>query len=176
MTNAMACCYRLVPMKVKMLTRGFGWLGLTSWLMLGACGGQELPGHYFEVTVSGDKNRCTSEDPAAYSEVFEYRLDVVTASDVTIFLDDVVLATGTLNGCELSYRSSLFTDVRGNDTIRWALSGTGAIALGSNASCDAGGGWEGEETIEVSSSTADDVAAGCSYVLDVSGTYLYEVE
>jgi hypothetical protein len=144
--------------------------------MLAACGGGALPGHYFEITASGSDNGCTSEAPSDYTETFTYRLDVVAANDVTVYIDDVVLATGGLDGCEISYRSPLFTDVRGEDTIRWALIGKATISLGDNASCGAGEGWIGTERIEISSSTADDVAPGCSYKLDVEGTYLEEVE
>ena len=140
-----------------------------------ACDGQEAPGFYYDVTLTGTGNECSTEDPAAYSETLEYRLERVGTGDVIVYVDDTVLGTGVIDGCDVSYRSTLFTDTRDGHTVRWALSGTAAIALGSSGGCASGDGWLGTERIEVSSSTDPTIMAGCVYDLQVTGTFLREV-
>lgn len=149
---------------------------LASLCLAPACGVGTEPGHYFEVTTTGARNRCTEADPTEYSETFTYRLEFISVNDVVLYVDGIALGAGVVSGCELTYRSPLYTDVRDEDTIRWSLRGEARIALGDNASCGAGQGWTGLETIEVSSSTTDEVEVGCVYELEVGGRYLEEVE
>ena len=107
---------------------------------------------------------------------FEYRVDASIPNDIRLYIGDVLLGTGVLDGCELSYRSSSFSDTRDSYTVRWGLRGDAVIALGSGTACNAGGGWVGTEIIEVSSSNDPEVSPGCAYELSVEGTFSREVQ
>jgi hypothetical protein len=155
--------------------RCFALLPTLVMLSTAACDGSEAPGYYYEVTVTGSDNNCTTDDATTYSETFEYRLERIGTGDVVVHVGDAVLGTGVLDGCGISYRSTLFTDTRDSQTIRWALTGNAEIALGSSGACASGDGWLGTEAIEISSSTDPTIMAGCVYELDVAGTFLREV-
>ncbi len=152
----------------------------TAALLLGlvGCSAKDLPGEYFDITVESTSDECN--DPKVVDkETFTYRL-VVEGSAVTLFMDDSLLATGSLQGCDLTYQSPIWTDNRddGNggttQAIGWSIHGDATVGL--SDLCDAGDGWVGEERIDVLNSTDPDVPAGCSYFLDATGTYTGSVE
>lgn len=147
-------------------------------LGLAGCASKDLPGDYFDLTVESTTDECN--DPKVVDkETFTYRL-VVDGSAVTIFMDDALLATGSLQGCDLTYQSPIWTDNRddGNggtsEAIGWSIHGDATVGL--SDLCDAGDGWVGEERIDILNSTDPDVPAGCSYFFDAVGTYTGSVE
>lgn len=138
---------------------------------LAACGPGTLPGHYFDVTVSGAQNSCTA-DPADYNEGYEYRLELA-GNDLALAIGDAVFATGTVEGCALSYTSLVWSDYRDDKQIRWQIAGEARVDVSGGDGCVNGGtDWEGTETFVVVDSEHPDVAAGCTYVLDVTGQWL----
>jgi hypothetical protein len=140
-----------------------------------ACAGEELPGNYFEVRLEGVENDCTG-DAADYADTIEYRL-TTDVNDATLAIEDDVFGTGTLEGCQLTYTSLVWTSYRDNQEVTWQILGDARIDLGGGDGCvEAGSDWEGTETFVILSSNADDVAAGCTYTVGVSGTFSRIVE
>jgi hypothetical protein len=141
-----------------------------------ACGGAELPGHYFDVRLEGAENGCTDEAPGSYGEEFEYRLEL-DVNDATLAIGDDIFATGSLEGCQLNYTSLVWTSYRDNKEITWQIVGQARIDLGGGEGCVVGtSDWDGIEQFVVLSSNADDVSAGCTYDLTAGGTWSREVE
>lgn len=141
------------------------------WGLVVGCGNGTLPGHYFDITVTGTDNDCT-EDPPGESERYEYRVELA-GNDVSIAIGEAVFATGTVEGCEVSYSSLVWSDYRDDQEIRWQISGEARVDVSGGDGCVNGGqDWEGTETIVVVDSAHPDVSAGCTYTMDVTGTWL----
>lgn len=144
---------------------------LSTLVMLAACSDANLPGHRFDVTLTGVDDGCTGSTGG--SEDYTYRVEVEGAA-VTLSIGEDLLATGTLSGCNVRYDSPSWTESRSGGEVRWSLSGEAVIALGDG--CKAESGWVGTETITVLESTDPDVQGGCRYSYAVDGTYEGEVE
>ncbi len=160
-----------------MLRAVHSWSFATCCALLAGCGDGELPGHYFDVRLEGTENGCTGDDPGGYGEEFEYRL-ALDVNDATLSIGEDVFATGTLEGCQLTYTSLVWTSYRNNSAVTWQISGTARIDLGGGEGCVTGtGDWDGTETFVVlESAEGSGVAAGCTYDLRVAGTWSREVE
>ncbi|MEQ1502682.1 MAG: hypothetical protein ABMB14_10650 [Myxococcota bacterium] len=138
-----------------------------------ACRTDELPGHYWDVTTDGVENLCTGGG-ADYHEEFEYR-GVFEGNDLTLAIGEDIFATGTIEGCSVSYDSLAWSDYREGKEIKWQIAGTARVNVGGAGGCVEGTDWEGTETFIVTESAHPDVSPGCTYTLNVSGTYLREV-
>lgn len=143
-------------------------------VLLAGVGGckKELPGHYFEVSLQGVEDGCNDPD-VGYGEKLEYRL-VYDGSVVSVYMGEDLLGAGTAAGCDIEYASPAWSSRRDDGDIRWRLAGEAVVDRGEG--CGGGDDWTGSELIEVISSGDPDVAAGCEYALEVTGTYLGEVE
>lgn len=147
---------------------------LPALLLLASACAEALPGDYFEVRLKSSGDACN--DPAVQSdETWTYRL-VTQGEQAVVYIDDAVLASGSILGCNLTYRSTVRTERReGGEVVRWSLEGSALVAAGEG--CDAGDGWVGTEQITiVSSSKSDGLTPGCTYDLTAEGTYLETVE
>lgn len=142
-------------------------VALVSVLGASACAEDDLEGVRYLVDLVGVEDNC-NEELASYGESFEYRV-VTSGASADIYLGETVMASGTLNGCELDYSSALFTDDREEGVVRWLLEGTATVDLG-GALCEAGSGWVGSETIKVIDSSDAAVPTGCTYVMDATGS------
>jgi len=146
----------------------------------GGCKQPPLPGDYFKVELRGEENLCTGNG-ADYSQSFEYRAEV-DANDLSLAIDDSVWATGTIDGCDLSYQSLAWSDYRkdsqGNELeIQWVIQGTAKVNLsGPGEGCVENGDWEGQEVFLITQSAHPDVPAGCTYTIDVAGSWEKEVQ
>ncbi len=146
---------------------------LVPWVpLLVACNGDSERGHYFDITLAGADDECTS-DPVSYEEKIEYRL-VVDGQAIELAVGPDVFATGTVNGCELVYTSVLWTEDRGEARISWQIQGSARVNLDGGCPIESGGDWEGTETFEIISSDEPALQPGCEYGLDVTGTHLRE--
>jgi hypothetical protein len=142
--------------------------------LLAGCGAGELPGQYFDVSASGAENLCTGGG-TAYSDKFEYRV-VIAGNSLQVAIEDDIFATGTIEGCSLSYTSIAWKDYRDDFEINWQILGTARANLGGGAGCvDGTADWEGEETFIVITSAHPEVSPGCTYTLDLTGKFLREV-
>ena len=139
---------------------------------LAGCGPGELPGDYFQVTVTGAENLCTG-DGTDYTENYEYRV-MVENTDLTLAIGEDVWATGTADGCHLDYTSLAWSTYREDLEIQWQINGDAMVNLGGGAGC-APQDWEGTETFVITESAHPAVKAGCTYTLDVVGKYLRTV-
>lgn len=141
------------------------------------CNDGELPGNYWNISVSGAENLCTGSG-TGYSENYDYRIEL-ELSDATLFIAEDQWATGILDGCEISYESIEWSDLRDGYEIRWRLNGLADINIGGpGAGCveQEGYDWVGTETFTVLSSAHPNVQSGCTYTLDVVGQWDREVE
>lgn len=143
-------------------------------VLLGGCAPPE-PGFAWEVDLATARNGDTCHDPAV---LFEDRLTYVLRFDgaaARVAVDGDDFATGSIAGCSLDYRSVIWSERRDDAVIRWQIEGEALFRFGASA-CEIEGGadWLGTETFTIIGSEHPDIEAGCSYTLDISGTYLGE--
>ena len=138
------------------------------------CGGGELPGQYFDVTANGEENLCTGSG-TGYTDKFEYRV-VIEGNDLQLAIGEDIFATGTIEGCLLSYTSLVWSDYRDDKEIQWQIVGSARANLGGGAGCVDGTDWEGSEQFVIVTSEHDEVQPGCTYTLGMTGKFLREVE
>ena len=141
--------------------------------LLAGCGAAELDGQYFDVTANGVENLCTGGG-AGYSESFEYRI-IIAGNDLQVAIADDIFATGTVEGCSLSYTSLVWSDYRDDKEIEWQIVGSARANLGGGAGCVEGGDWEGTEQFIIITSAHEEVQPGCTYDLAMTGKFLREV-
>lgn len=138
-----------------------------------ACNDEPLPDGSWDVTVVGDTTNCTT-DTSGYQDSFRYDL-YYSGYIVDLYVDDIYFATGGVTGCSLQYQSSTWLEERGDGSwLRWSLEGE-AVIQGKAGGCDIDNDldWAGTELITVEeSSDEDDGLTGCTYLLNVTGTYV----
>lgn len=151
---------------------GVARAGLMAWMLAAsACGEGELPGIYFDVDVRGTADECNEPD-VEFEESYTYRV-VLDGSAAQVFVDEALLATGFVQGCEFLYTSPTFTTEDDEGTVRWTIDGEATIAV--QEGCDAGEGWSGVERLRISASTDDEVDPGCVVTTSVEGVRTGEV-
>jgi hypothetical protein len=138
------------------------------------CGQEDLEGEYWQVDVAGTENGCTGGG-ANYTESYEYRV-VYDGNDIILAIGEDIWATGTAEGCTLNYSSLVWSDYREDYEIEWEILGTSQVNVGGGGGCVDGSDWAGTETFVVATSEHPDVQPGCTYTLDVTGTFLKTVE
>ncbi|MEZ4235715.1 MAG: hypothetical protein R3F59_06040 [Myxococcota bacterium] len=138
------------------------------------CGGQELPGQYYDVSVDGQDNQCTGNAPN-YHEEYEFRL-VIDGNDIQLAVGPDIFATGTIGACDISYSSLAWSSYRDGNEIQWEILGQAKINVGAGGGCVNGKDWEGLETYLVTNSAHPDVSSGCTYDVAVTGTWTHEVQ
>lgn len=154
------------------LVRG---MALATLILACGCNNEELLGDFWNVTVSGAENLCTGGG-TGYSENFEYRL-LTEVTAVSLWIGEDNWANGILDGCTVHYDSIAWSDYREGYEIQWTLAGDGLVNVGGQAAgCVEGVDWEGTEVFTVTNSAHPSVQAGCTYTLDVVGTWTHAVE
>ena len=143
------------------------------------CKKEELPGQYFHLNLKGAENLCTGNG-TGYTDEFEYRLEV-DGNDVSVAIGPDVWATGTVDGCTVSYTSLAWSDYRddadGNSLeIQWVINGEARVNIGGGGGCVENDDWEGTEVFLITESAHPDVAAGCTYTIDTVGKWEKEVQ
>lgn len=147
--------------------------GTAAALLLMGCGEPQLPGHYWELDFSTAVDECNTPAVGS-SDQYTYRLEF-GVEEITVSIGADTFATGVVNGCTVSYESVTWTTARPAGDIQWTLSGE-ATAQRGDSSCGIASDWIGQETFTVVSSADPGVRPGCTFTLDVSGTYVGEVE
>lgn len=149
-------------------------LCLGTCVLAAGCSEKELPGEYWNITVSGAENLCTGNG-TGYTENFEYRV-VISINDATMYIGDDNWANGILDGCSLHYESIAWSDFRDGYEIQWVLTGDAVVNPGGPvAGCVEGLDWQGTEVFTVTNSAHPAVQSGCTYTLDVFGEWTREV-
>jgi hypothetical protein len=151
----------------------FATLGL-----LVACsdGTEAPPDDQWEVTVTGIETNCT-EATQGYQESFRYMLyNDGSATELRIEGPDgkpESFASGIRSGCRLNYESAVWLEDRAGGLLRWQLKGSAAYQTNVGG-CDIEDGydWVGTETITVVDSEDEAVPVGCTYEMEVTGTYV----
>lgn len=152
---------------------GFSVLGVVL-MVLGGCAGEELPGSYFDIDRRGAQNRCTGNG-TNFAERQDYRVEY-RGNEVTLAVADDVWATGFADGCTITYDTIIWTSIRDGFRIDWQLSGTASVDPDGGTTCNPEVDWLGTETFLITNSEHPDVSPGCTYTLDVSGTFTQSVE
>lgn len=145
---------------------------------LAACEPDPEIGSAFEVTLTGADDGCAGGAALSYSDQLEYVLYTVEAPAIRLAVDvsgePVTFASGEINGCNVTYGSVVWDEIRDGALIRWRLEGEANWRTSGDFACNLEPGidWEGTETITVVGSDHPDIGAGCSVELDVVGSYL----
>jgi hypothetical protein len=143
-------------------------------LVAAGCKQGDLPGQYFAMTLTPTENLCTGNG-TGQPETYEYRVEL-DGNDATLSIDEDVWATGTVNGCNVTYTSLAWSDIRDGYEIKWEIQGDATVNFGGGGGCVEQHDWEGEETFLITESAHPDVAAGCTYTLSAVGKFEREVE
>lgn len=140
------------------------------------CGGGDLSGHYWNITITGIDNGCTDTPAAQHTEKAEYRVKI-DGQDVEVAVGPDVFAVGTINGCFIDYESVIWGEEIDGVEVRWQLFGSATISLG-EGSCNPANGsdWDGTEIFEVVNSESPDISPGCEYLEALSGKYTGETK
>lgn len=165
----------------------FGSAAAALVLTLAGCGEGELPGHYWDVELSLLEDACNAS-PVGYNESLEYRV-AYDLDDIEVAVGPDVFATGTSSGCEVSYSTITWTEPRRDGDVQWQLRGSAKVQQGSGGGCAIqdpiaacpnvpafAADWRGCEVFTIVSSEDPNVNPGCTYTLQLSGTYVGEVE
>jgi hypothetical protein len=151
-------------------------------LLCAGCGSEELPGEYFDLVVTTTQNECTGNG-LSYSGGFEYRV-LLDGNDATISVvaedeSDDVFAVGTLDGCNLSYTSLVWSTYLDEGDlqkeVKWQIQGAAAVNMGGGGGCVEQVDWEGTENIQILASAHSAIAPGCLYEMSVTGSWLRAV-
>lgn len=152
---------------------------VTLLLLLSACNPSTVPetAVRYTVTVTGTgPDTCNPGNTEGYQEAFEYAVDF-TGSRADVYVDGVVFATGTINGCDLTYRTVVFGEDIESGSVKWQLTGTASIEPGDD-SCSLGEGvdWSGTEVFEIVDADVDAepgvMEIGCTYPMSTEGVYV----
>jgi len=153
------------------------WWGGVVALLLTGCGNDELPGEYFDLVVTTTENECTGNG-LSYTDGFEYRV-MLDGNDATVAVGEDVFAVGTLDGCNLSYTSLVWTtylaDGDSQKEVKWQIDGNAEVNFGGGGGCVDQADWEGTENFQILASEHSAISPGCLYELSVTGTWLRAV-
>lgn len=139
-------------------------------LALSACGGQSLPGDYFDLSVAAVDDQCNAAD-VGFQEEIEVRV-VNDGGRAELYVGASQFATGDLSGCELSYQGIVWTATREEGDLRYQMSGVARVEFGGDGCAIAAGqDWEGTETYTIISSADPAIASGCTYTLTTGGVW-----
>ncbi len=149
---------------------------LTISLLVVGCSADDVRGDYFDVTFKGVTDEC-SGGPALFDETLEYRV-IVEGQGVEVAVGPDVFATGTANGCDISYTSVVWTEERNDFRVSWQIAGFAVVNLGGAQGCPLEGGldWLGEETFEIITSEDPSLRPGCTYTSSAEGVYLETIQ
>jgi hypothetical protein len=141
---------------------------------LGTVGCQhEDPGFLWSVEVVGASDTC-HDPPVSYNgqKDFDYVLHYVGA-DVTIDLDGETMARGQISGCDIFYQTVVWGEEDDDGfEVRWQITGDALFrAGGTSCNLDEGVDWLGTEVFTIVSSEDPGLEVGCTYQLNMQGTY-----
>jgi hypothetical protein len=139
---------------------------------LAGCG-NGVDGHAWAIQVDDAHDDCHSP-PEDYRGPLQ--MDYVVTFDgaaVTLFFDDETFASGTIAGCAMNYESVVWDDAHNGFDVRWRLIGQSTWRTGEAGGCDLpeGTDWVGTETFEIIDSNEPELPEGCTYTIDLLGTY-----
>ena len=152
---------------------GFAFLGFFG--VLNGCSSESLEGMRWEVTALATED-LFNDPTVAYQETFEYRV-VFDGPAATLHVDDGTFAAGVVEGCDLRYETVVWAEKREEGNLRWQLTGSASVYTGGD-SCllDGGKDWVGTEVVEVLYSEIPEIEAGCTYTMELEGTFLGDGE
>lgn len=143
-------------------------------LALAACGGEDLVGFEWDVTLTGTVDLCN--DPTiGYQEAFRYRLEFIEGGNfVDLAIGPDNFASGQISGCEINYETVVWGETRDGYDLRWRMEGEALYqqAGGCGTQLPPNVDWKGTEVFTVVQSSNPNIPPGCTYTLDAEGTYV----
>jgi len=147
-------------------------LFLASLVALSACGPTDsATGYVWQVELTGIADTCNAA-AQGYQETFDYVI-YYDGALADLRVDGESFATGTFEGCNLSYSSPVMGEQREDGAwVKWILEGEATFRPG-GTSCDLDPGvdWSGEEVFTIKDSEDKDIEVGCTYTLSAVGVY-----
>ena len=151
-----------------------------------ACAPEEVPPDgVWNVTVTSALNddgsgfdegsTCIGDNEEIATYQASYTYQVYYDGDAFLMdIDGQAFAEGIRTGCSKSYESAVWLEDRPTGLVTWRIVGE-ASYRGAQGGCDerfvGNEDWNGTETIEVINSEDESVPVGCTYKLDVVGTW-----
>jgi hypothetical protein len=145
--------------------------GLVITVLVGGCN-HDVDGFSWALTVVDAHDTChTPPDDYPGPLNLDYKM-VFDGGNATLYFEEAPFARGTIAGCALHYESVIWADDHGGKPLRWQIVGDATYeAGGDNCGLDDDLDWEGTEEFDIIASEDPDVDAGCSYSLDIEGSY-----
>jgi len=158
-------------MPVSNLIRALCLPLLAAPLALTACGGDDEQGFEWDITLAGT-------DGNEYQEELTYRLSFVPdTAYVNLAIGEDGFASGQIAGCDITYQSVVWGEVRDGYEVRWRIDGQATYQQQSGCETQLPDGidWEGTEVFEIVQSEHPEIPPGATYTVLTSGTYVGEV-
>ena len=143
---------------------------------VGACKA-DLPGFYWELEQSLNDDTCNAQPVSPPTDPFEYRLQF-DVNDLVLAIGEDEFATGTVQGCVLAYETVVWPEDRNDYRLAWQMRGAATVSRGGTDGCpvDNGSDWSGTEVFTIITSEDPDLSPGCTYTVNLSGSYTKEVQ
>jgi hypothetical protein len=146
-----------------------------------ACKPEVLAGSYWHVQVIEATDFC-NDPPKDYGGPMEmdYRL-VYDNSSVALHVEEggesYQFASGTISGCDIEYESVVWGEAMDSGYgAKWQLLGDAVFRAGGDSCSLDDLDWQGTETFEIVSTDDPDMLPGCTYVLNMEGSFVETIE
>lgn len=145
------------------------WFGAVA--LLGGCG-HDVSGFTWAIDVVDAHDTCHTP-PLGYPGPLHMDYTMVfEQAQAALYFEDAVFANGTIAGCAVHYESVVWADDHGGKPLRWQIVGDATYEPGGDdCGLDADLDWQGTEEFDIIASEDPDIATGCSYTLDLEGSY-----
>ena len=142
------------------------------WMAILGCSEERVPDAIWNVEVTGLETSCV-DALEGYQESFRYEA-YFEGSLVQIDIDGETFATGQRRGCIMDYSSATYLEDAEGGAFRWNIEGVAESQTNAGGCPDIPDGkdWVGTETLVVVDSDNENIEAGCTYTMDVAGSYV----
>lgn len=137
-----------------------------------SCSKQRIPDAAWNVEITGIETTCV-DSLEGYQDSFIYEA-YFEGSSVELDISGQSFAVGQRRGCILEYTSATYLEESDNGSFRWNIQGAAESQTDAGGCPDIPDGkdWIGTETLMVVDSDNESIDSGCTYTMEVFGTYL----
>ena len=157
-------------------------------LSLIACSNSKIPEDaiFYDITVTtadledglgGGVDECHPDSTEGYEKTFEYAL-AFDGTKATIYIGEDVFASGTIQGCRLTYSTVVIGGETEEDgAIKWQLFGSADVDPSEGNACVEGDSdWRGTEAFVIVNSENETLEPGCEYRTNTYGGLVVSAE
>lgn len=147
---------------------------LLSLVLLSACNPSKVPEDaiWYTITVTGiGPDECHPGNTEGYQDAFDYAIGF-TGSRADVYVDGEPFASGTINGCNLTYHTVVYGTTTDAGELKWELNGQAQLDPGNDSCVEGDGDWMGTETFTIVDTDIDDMDVPCDYPMSTTGTYV----